>query len=152
MAGAAVTVIAWDGHTLAADSQATVDNETIAQVRKIHVLGDGSALSFSGLMEEGLVLKQWYENGACPDRYPSFQTQDNRGPTTLVVASRDALIMFREQPVAIPIEMPYWAWGTGAQFALGALARGADACEAVRVACQFSPWCELPVTFHRVRP
>jgi ATP-dependent protease HslVU (ClpYQ) peptidase subunit len=39
------------------------------------------------------------------------------------------------------VEDPFMAWGSGRDFALGAMAMGATAREAVAVACRFNVYC-----------
>ena len=53
---------------------------------------------------------------------------------------------YEEFPIKQEIEMPYFAWGSGAKYALGAMAKGASAEEAINIACQFDPYSGNGVT------
>lgn len=43
------------------------------------------------------------------------------------------------------MDMPFWAAGSGADYAMGAMAAGKDAKEAVEIACRFDINCGLGV-------
>ena len=57
-----MTVIAWDGETLAADRQ-SLRGDTIMTTRKLWPLKNGGVVAISGLLSHGIALKKWVENG-----------------------------------------------------------------------------------------
>lgn len=138
-----MSVVVWDGKTLAADRQGT-QAEIRVVVRKIHELKDGTFLAFTGSYEAGMAMVLWYEKGGNPDSLPPSQNKNDW--SRLIVFETDGRIITYEQ-YGIPIEVldcPA-AWGAGRDFALGAMAMGADARKAVEIVNQFSVVCGMGV-------
>ena len=126
-----MSVVAWDGKTLAADRQSTNHGHK-AICRKLWVVGD-SAIAVTGSIAEGLAMKAWFEAGADPAEYPGFQGDKERW-CRLIVVTADALLEYEQPctPVPWPRDKPM-AWGSGRDFALGAMTAGADAIVAVEI-------------------
>lgn len=137
-----MSVIAWDGKTLAADRQGT-NNGMRTTSTKIKKLSCGAIVAWTGEAECGLELAQWWENGADPGKWPAYQSTDDW--TRLIVAHKGRVVIFEKRPVPQVVEDPFDAWGSGRDFAIGALAMGADARAAVRVAIQFATGCGMGV-------
>lgn len=129
-----MSTIAWDGRTLAADKQA-VTGGMREIVTKARLLPNGQVLAWTGEHECGLILAAWYESGADIDKWPKFQSGDDW--TRLIVASANEVIVFERQPVGQLLEEPFMAWGSGRDYAMGAMAMGASAGQAVEVASRF---------------
>lgn len=128
---------------MASDRQATVADSRI-RASKLLRLPDGTVLAWTGTLALALAISQWYQSGAIPADFP--EPGDNEDFARLVVFQTDGQIFGYEQyGVGIPILDPFAAWGAGRDFALGAMAMGADARKAVEVACQFSTHCGLGV-------
>lgn len=142
-----MTVIAWDGRSLVADRQATTGTHGMP-VTKLWPLPDGTgAIACCGQLDSALVLRQWYLDDADPAKYPSFQSKNDEAECVLIVARDDGTCVFYQRhPVAIPVEGGYWAWGCGREFAVGALAVGATAQEAVSVAIKHCDGCGFGTT------
>jgi len=138
-----MTVIVWDGKTLAADKMA-MNLGWGFSVTKIRKLEDGTLLAFVGEDGPGLALVNWYQNGADLTQYPKSQDDENRWARLIVVKDRN-IITYDQSPVAIPYEGPTGAWGSGRDFALGALAMGADARQAVEIASRLCVSCGLGI-------
>lgn len=134
-----MSVVAWDGRTLAADKQATSSSK-IAVVTKIRRLTSGEVVAWTGSADCGLLMAKWYEDGADPEKWPDFQ-KDKDAWTRLIVASSTGAKFYEQRLVAIPVEDKFMAWGAGQDFALGAMAMGADARRAVEVAIRYSDSC-----------
>ena len=133
-----MTVIAWDGKTLAADRMGTYG--AMRRTRcKIRVLSPDVAVSSTGDVDEGLILKDWFEAGAKQEAYPKFQTREHF--TSLVVCDHGRVYEYSSECVRIPVEDPYAAWGDGSDFAMGAMAMGADARKAVEMTIQHCVSC-----------
>lgn len=145
-----MTVIAWDGKTLAADRQGCRGQGQIFRTTKIKALPTGEVMAWTGTRDQGLMLWDWYENGAVVEDYPKFQATDDW--TILIVARNGRAMEFNNQPVAMPVEEGFMAWGQGAPFALGAMAMGADACKAVEVASHLCESCGMGVDAFDVTP
>lgn len=139
-----MTVIAWDGKTLAADRQATNSGMRYAAT-KLFRLSDGSVAAGTGTLAAVLVMKAWYEAGADATKYPECQ-KSNDDWCRLVVAKPDGSVFYYEGlPVAIPSESVPAAWGSGRDFAMGAMLAGADARRAVEITGMVSTDCGLGI-------
>jgi len=128
-----VSVVAWDGRTLAADRQST-NHGNRSEVQKLwRAANPLTALAVTGGIAEGLAMVEWYKAGADPASYPAFQNDSGRW-TRLIVVTETELLEY-EQP-STPIR---WrrqdkrAWGSGRDYAIGAMAAGASAREAVEI-------------------
>lgn len=130
-----MTVIVWDGITLAADRQIT-DGGLVSAGTKLFIHRDGSrACAFCGSYVQGMMLKDWYLGGAWVEKWPGGCSD-----TTLIVLDEHGCAEYSEFPVRQPIELTY-AWGSGRDYAIGAMAMGATATQAVGVANRFSNEC-----------
>jgi len=133
-----MTVIAWDGKTLAADKQRSFSGTT-GRTTKLFRIASGEVLAIAGNEAMGRLLVDWYVNGANPTEWPEAQKTEDWA--RLVVASKSGLKYFEKFPVAIELQEPFYAFGSGMDVALGALAMGATAERAVEVASQFIDSC-----------
>ena len=138
-----MSVIAWDGKTIAADRQATYADvkESACKIKK---LSNGDIVAFTGNLSKAMSLVKWYEDGASSKKYPKFQESDDW--IRFVIFRKDGKILFYES-TSEPIEAyeDKLAYGCGRDLALGAMAMGADAITAVNVACKYSVYCGMGV-------
>ena len=124
-----MTVIAWDGKTLAADTQVrrgdvrTTGHAKIKDYEEYAYAITGDATHFD-------TLVAWHRAGGVVADYPA----DCKDATTLIVVDK------RSGECASYIEGPYaWradgvsAWGCGMSMAHGAMYAGASAAEAVQI-------------------
>lgn len=134
-----MTVIAWDGRTLAADKR-SCSGTVYNIVTKIHRVGN-VLVGTSGDLAFALAMIDWVAKGRDPAAFPSHQrTKDDWQPT--LVIEQDGTTSFYEQtPFPIRWERPFAAIGSGREYALAALHLGKTAAEAVAVACEFDPGC-----------
>lgn len=144
-----MTIIAWDGKTLAMDKQATA-NGLRRKTTKFRRLASGEILTWTGDQDSGEAVARWYEQGADPEKWPACQ-RDKDDWARLIVASRKGVKFFERQPIAVRVEDRFSAWGSGRDFAIGAMARGATAIEAVKVAMRFDAGCGLGVDSVKLR-
>lgn len=144
-----MSVVAWDGKTLAADCQAT-NHGFKWKSPKIFRLESGEVAAFTGQPDTGLLMLEWYRNGRKREEWPDSQTNDSW--SRLIVAHLDKSVTVFEQFGFMQNfkDAPYMAWGAGRDFALGALAKGATAEEAVEIANQFSDSCGFGVESYEV--
>jgi hypothetical protein len=126
-----MSIVAWDGKILAADRQCTV-TDTIFTIQKLWKLSSGEVVAFVGIATEGLLIKQWYEAGAKPENWPECKEEDDR--LKFIVASKEGCFFYDGEPIKIKVLDPFRAWGIGREAALGAMAMGANAIEAVKIA------------------
>lgn len=139
-----MSVIVWDGKTLAADRQATNCDRKIT-LSKIRRLSDGTLLAWTDGTGEGAAMARWYEEGADPEKLPDFQNDDDNWARLVVVQLSGKFITFEKHGEHFEVLDRFTAFGAGADFAIGAMAMGADARKAVEVASQFSTVCGMGV-------
>lgn len=143
-----MSIVCWDGKTLVTDRQATVAGHKFA-VTKSKQLSDGTILAWTGEHGKGLILAQWYEAGAKAEKWPEFQNE-NDWCRLIVVTPNGEVFDYEQQPVAMKVEEPVFAFGAGRDFALGALAMGATAREAVEIVCRLSDSCGCGIDEYHV--
>ena len=137
-----MSVVAWDGKTLAADCQATcADLKT--KTKKIFQVGK-YILGFSGDEDKVQQLLAWYKDGCKYEDWPKFQ-EDKERWTRMIIASTEGVFMYEQTPYPMPILADFTAWGSGRDFAIGAMEMGADARRAVEVANIHSTGCGFGV-------
>lgn len=131
-----MTVIAWDGKTLAADKRAT--SVGLARtVTKIQRDGD-LLLAMTGDWDVAVELREWFKAGAVPRDFPEKAREDN---ASLIVIGRGGVAVYSTGPFSMPIEQEKVAFGSGRDFAEAAMYLGCTAIEAVSVACHFQTDC-----------
>jgi hypothetical protein len=132
-----MTVIAWDGRTLAADKRATSGGGIARTVTKIERHG-GSLLAITGCWDTGAEMREWFKAGADPERFPAKAREDR---STLIVIDADGIRTWAIGPHPMRIEEPRCCWGSGRDYAEAAMFLGHDARKAVEVACHFQTDC-----------
>src|ERR1043166_5081511 len=141
-----MSVVAWDGKTLACDRQGDC-NGTKYQMVKAKRISDAVVIAWVGGIGEGLAMAAWFEQAKCdPARFPQSQSDRDRW-ARLVVAEASGLLnacyYYEQTPFKIPVLEAFTAFGSGRDFALGALAMGASAQRAVEIASQFETTCGM---------
>jgi len=136
-----MTVIAFDGETLAADKHMT-DGDRSCTITKIWKSGD-VVIAMCGDISYGLALKEWYLSGADPDEFPEPYDRDTL--SNLIVWDGKQLCAYERTPYPIYYEDSFCAWGSGAMVAIGAMAYGAAAVDAVAIANSHVPNCGMGI-------
>lgn len=134
-----MSVIAWDGKTVSADRQAMLGS-TKETATKLWQLEGGMVIGVTGTLPAGLIMRQWYVDGANLCKYPESQKSDSDFANMLVCKDGKAWF-YGQYPVAIPVEQNFYAIGSGREVALGALAMGASTDRAVQIACAYAEGC-----------
>lgn len=150
-----MSVVVWDGKTLAADCMAVNFGlkMKISKIKKLpesgviyHCVPPSSLVAWTGQQDQALELLHWYELGQDREKYPSFQSTENW--TRFIVIKRGGKtikhFVFEQTPFPI-VGDDKMAWGSGRDYALGAMELGADAVKAVEVASKFSDSCGFGV-------
>lgn len=134
-----MSVIAWDGKTLAADKRACFGTLT-RTTTKVFDLGDALA-AYAGDADAGEEILAWFKDGHDPARFPPSQ-RDRDGWAGLLIVWRDGWI-WKYERTPYPLKFPpqLFAIGSGRDFALAAMHCGKTAAEAVEVACFFDSAC-----------
>ena len=124
-----MTTIAFDGSVLAADDRVTFGSTAIGGYRKIFEASGcrlGMAGDYSSMLAfEAYALGTEAVKPAFPDLWLMFIAPDNR------IYEADGDMRWVE------VKRRHWAIGSGAPYALGAMAHGASAAQAVIVAAMF---------------
>lgn len=129
-----MTVIAWDGQTLAADKMATSCGHA-STTTKIRRASNGSLLAASGDADKARELFAWYEGGADPSAFPSNRDANNDPYCSVMVITPEKKIFKIERgPYLIEFEDKVMAMGCGRDYALATMHLGFDAVKAVEVA------------------
>jgi ATP-dependent protease HslVU (ClpYQ) peptidase subunit len=133
-----MTVIAWDGKTLAADKRATTAGlaRTVTKIFR----HEKSIIGFSGSLDQGLEMVAWFRSGADSKNFPASQ-RDKDDWVTFVVVDAEGVSFFERTPQPCKVEDSTWATGSGRDFAIAAMYCGKSACEAVEIACKFETGC-----------
>lgn len=134
-----MTVIAYDHKrkTLSVDSL-FVSGERKSYGSKFRVLDDGRVIVFAGDAKEGRKAAMAIEAGLAP-------TLAAIASCTIVVLytkgrQKGQVLMYDDNPEYERVTKTD-AWGTGSDFAMGALDAGATSEEAVKIACKRSASC-----------
>jgi hypothetical protein len=133
-----MTVIAWDGHMLAADKRATNTSGLARTCTKI-VRHKDKLLAMTGDWDDAAELREWFKAGADPEKFPKAARDDKA--SLIVIDGKGDIFHYCRGPYPIEIEDATGAWGSGRDFALAAMYLGRSAVEAVRIACLFQSDC-----------
>lgn len=146
-----MTVIAWDGRSIAADKMMCVGDTPMAttKLRKVVFEGYEYVVGVTGGLDYGLALIDWWVKGADQEKWPAFQATDN-WTRLIVVPPGSKPYWFERMPYPIECNDEFAAWGSGRELALGALAMGASAKEAVEVANRLGLYSGLGVDVFEV--
>lgn len=133
-----MTIVAWDGKTLAADKRAENAglSRTVTKIFRIDNLLVGVAWNLCA----GLEMIEWVKNGRKPSDFPEIQRDKNERSNFLVIEN-GKLLVYETSPQPIIFEDEFFAFGSGRDYALAAMACGKSAKEAVEIACMFDTGC-----------
>lgn len=134
-----MTVIAWDGKTLAADKQST-NCGYASTVTKIYRV-PGGVVGLAGNAPHAMALLDWFMNGMKPEQWPKPFNDDYA--SALFVAADGQIHKYAGDCGPFPerIESKSTAIGCGRDYALAAMYLGKSAFEAVQVACALDVSC-----------
>jgi ATP-dependent protease HslVU (ClpYQ) peptidase subunit len=132
-----VSVIAWDGKTLAADKRMCFGT-MIMTTTKIFRVGD-ALCAYAGEAGGGEEMLAWFKGGAIPSEFPSRQrTEEWAG---LLVVRRGEILKYEKAPYPLRVEDKNVAIGCGRDFAMAAMHLGHDAKTAVEVTIALDSAC-----------
>ncbi|MBB3176252.1 hypothetical protein [Variovorax sp. Sphag1AA] len=134
-----MTVIAWDGCTLAADKRATDHRGRVSTVTKIMRAPCGALLAGSGKADTINELREWWLAGATPEAFP----QSARASEAELWAIRPdgSLVQYVSGPYPVPLDDSTMVAGSGGEVARGVLHMGGNARQAVEAACMYRGDC-----------
>lgn len=129
-----MTTIAWDGETLAADSQVSAGGIICGPVKKI-VKIKGSWLAHAGDLSEFEAFKEWFRNGQIPGEKPKI----NEDGFTCVLLNSKGIWEYEYKLFPFKVRSQE-AWGSGAHLAIAVMDHGGTATEAVKYATTRDVW------------
>lgn len=164
-----MTIVVWDGHTLAADSLALYGyiKNTERKIRKINIkfpldenknpcfetlkpvhtyVSKNALIGFSGTTVLGLEMLEWIINGFDKNSFPE-KARDSNVPISFVLIvegdldSEHSVYRFENSHIPLTIRERQVALGAGKEVAYGALYSGASAPMAVRAAIDLVEGC-----------
>lgn len=133
-----MTVIAWDGKTLAADKR-MVSAGLILTTTKIRRIG-GLLVGAAGNISSTAELMAWVERGRNPVDWPASQKDKEDWAGLLVIEGR-RILRYEQSPFPCELEDRVVATGSGRDFAIAAMHCGKTAREAVELACLLENGC-----------
>jgi ATP-dependent protease HslVU (ClpYQ) peptidase subunit len=133
-----MTVICWDGETLAADKQST-NCGFGSKVTKIFRV-PGGLVAFCGNEGHAMALLAWFRAGRDPETWPRKGGDDS---ASAVFVTSEGLFVYSgdDGPYCARRENEFFALGAGRDYALAAMHLGKTAREAVEVACALDITC-----------
>jgi hypothetical protein len=126
-----MTTIAWDGTSLAGDRRGNSGGMAY-EITKVRRTADGRLLAFSGEVGVGTLMLDWLDRGG-----PRPPAQDSERWATVLEIDLDGSCWCHGRDARWKVEQPFFAIGSGRDFALAAMALGRSAAEAVEVAARF---------------
>lgn len=146
-----MTTIALKDWVLAADGRTSWGKTSMSSARKIRVT-DGHAFAVSGDVGLIPVFHRWLEAGADPLARPVIQYAGGDKPgmraLVIVLSAQPSMTIYDEDFLEVELSQEgYYAIGSGQDLALGAMAHGANAIEAVVAACAHDPHSGLPISW-----
>ena len=145
-----MTVVAFDGQSLAGDRLAAAGGTPLPRTRKVFWLrapnGKQALVGFSGGSSYTNAYLNWMNGGPAPVSGP-----DEKWSILLIEHPR--LVWYRSDSANRwdLFGATKWAIGSGADYALGAMAAGKTAADAVRIASRLDVGCGLGVDVVRFR-
>ena len=134
-----MTIVAWDGRTLAADKRSTVAGlvRTVTKIWRVN----GTLVGGCGDAAFVLAVVDWLRAGADPAKYPASQRDKDDWQPVLVIDTDGRPMLYERSPFPIKYEDPFCAMGSGRDYAMAAMHLGKTAAEAVAIASLFDNGC-----------
>ena len=125
---------------LAADSQCGMSNGATGQATKIWAMGN-VAIAVAGYLEEGILMKEYFFDLLADNDCEPPHIEETTGLTVQFGPGKriSAFGMTPKGCMMIPVEDDFISFGSGSGFAMGALACGKTAIEAIKIASKFDP-------------
>ena len=134
-----MSVIAWDGKSLAADKRASLGT-LIATITKIFKV-ENILVAYSGDACIGEEMLAWFKDGRDATKFPPLQRDKDDWAGLLVVWDDGSIWKYERSPYPLKFPPQLFAMGSGRDFALAAMHLGKTASEAVSVASVFDSGC-----------
>lgn len=142
-----MTTIAYRAGVLAGDSQATDDQLwQTSKIARVDTSAGKLLVGWSGDVHAALVFIEWLKNEK--NRKPDISNEDFGA---IVVAETGRVTIWSPSLVGWSPEGEFFAIGSGAKAAMGAMHCGAGAIRAVNIACKIDPYTRGPVRSLRLK-
>ena len=127
-----MTVIVWDGKTLAADKLSS-QGGMIGITTKIHRI---NGMLVGGAGESAFISEmiQWIKDGRDSAKFPASQRDKDDWQPILLIEEDGSACFYDRTPYPVRLEQKHVTVGSGSEFARAALYLGKTAREAVEVA------------------
>lgn len=134
-----MTVIAWDGKTMAGDKRTNFGglHATTTKVYRVN----GCLVGCSGNTAQIYEMHRWLADGAKREDMPAIQRDIDKCVSMLVVEPTGRILQYENSPEPMVIENGNWAIGSGRDFAMAAMHLGHSARVAVEVASALDNGC-----------
>lgn len=128
-----MTTIAVRGGIMAADCQGT--SGTIrSRVDKMFMIGDSAIIGVAGTLSECMVFYHWVTDVLLND---AEEDPPKMEEVEAVILSRKGVYHYAASVMPVRVKDQFFAIGSGAEVALGAMSMGADAKKAVQIASKW---------------
>ena len=134
-----MTVLAWDGKTLAAD-KLVVNGDCRQRTTKIERFGH-QLLGVCGNLSVGRELLAWFKAGADAALFPAGNRNLNEGASLVVINPDGGVWKYESSPHPFEVEGKFCAFGCGDVAALVAMHCGESALSAVLIAGDYVHGC-----------
>ncbi len=142
-----MTCVAWDGETLSADNQTTSWDVPI-KTKKVFKI-KGHLVGSMGECNTVIDMIEWFKAGAIPKDFPataSGASKENKG-WMIVVTPEGVLQTYTRSPNPFVYgKNVKFAFGSGMNIAIGAMAAGKTSKEACLIAGQYNIGCGFGVS------
>ena len=138
-----MTVVAWDGTTLAADKQAAQAG-CVYPVTKVFRIDDDRMAGIAGNLSRGVEIIEWLRANGAAEAFPKG-SGDDEWVTCLVVHRSGTAQRYESRGTPFPIGETRHAIGSGRDFATAAMHLGCSAEDAVKVAMCYSADCGIGI-------
>ena len=137
-----MTILAWDGKTLAADRMAT-NNGVASTVTKVFRLDEDRIIGISGHLTRGLEVVDWLATNGHKDAFPKGSEDEWYCALLIHRLPLNRIYVYKYEGRATPYRVldTVHACGSGRDFALMAMHLGKTAKEAVELTCELSTEC-----------
>jgi hypothetical protein len=133
-----MTTIAYRSGVLAADTMLTVSGSYFGRAIKIFKREKDNALAGScGNADYAAAFSRWFLAGKLDDP-PKAEESDKNVDRSVIFLTNGEIWIF-EPGGKFQVYADYFAFGSGMDFALGAMHMGADARQAIEAACKHDP-------------
>ena len=141
-----MTVVAWDGAVLAADTMITDGNAEFNIKTKLTRLPDGGLMGFAGVAGAIPEFVAWFKSGRDVSKFPDHLRGDDSGVDVLYIDKNGKLHQFNKSPYCFEISDKFFAIGGGAQCARVAMHCGKSAKDAVKISSIYTSGCGGKIT------